>query len=122
MTNTKSFIQFGSVGETASFTEPSSWKKIGRLVAAKQLDTLTLVWVVCRDRFEDGHVVALVDANGEVIRWVQYRGDCRYPSLYLNKLAAERTYTAMAALDNWSSVQSAFSHVNDNRYFFVEAA
>lgn len=43
MTNTKSFIQFGSVGETASFTESSSWKKIGRLVAAKQLDTLTLV-------------------------------------------------------------------------------
>lgn len=122
MANTKSSIQFSSVGEAASFTETASWKKLGRLVAAKQLDTLTLVWVVCHDRFEDGHVVALVDANGEVIRWVQYRGDSRYPSPYLNKVAAEKTYAAMAALDNWSSVQSAFSCVDDNQYFFVEAA
>lgn len=112
-------------GVDCSFSEGGEYSKSSHFENEKEIEEgLKLFLVSCFDKYEDGYCVFACEGNPtnnhdgkgdkfKIVSEIQFRGNCEYPSEYLNKYSGEKTFDGIKCLKD-------FENLKNSIYYFVE--
>lgn len=112
-------------GVDCSFSLDGYYSKSSHFENEKEIgEGLKLFLVSCFDKYEDGYCVFACEGNPtndhdgkgdkfKIVSEIQFRGNCEYPSEYLNKYSGEKTFDGIKCLED-------FENLKNSIYYFVE--